>query len=110
MKKLLLVLMALVICHVAWGTPAAAEDRPVVFTHAVIIDGGGNAPLENGTLIVRGSKIEAVGPGSDIPSPPGLWSSTPGAGRCCRDWPICTSISSAAGTASPWTCWATVVT
>ncbi|MGE5740658.1 MAG: amidohydrolase family protein [Candidatus Aminicenantes bacterium RBG_16_66_30] len=71
MKKLLPVLTALAICFSAWAMPSTAEDRPVVFTHAVIIDGSGNAPLEDGTLIVRGSKIEAVGRGSEIPVPAG---------------------------------------
>ncbi len=71
MKKTLLVLTVLVISLAAWGTPAAADDRPIAFVHAVIIDGSGNAPLEDGTLVVRGSKIEAVGPGSGISVPAG---------------------------------------
>ena len=55
MKMLLMVLAALAICLIAGATSPAADDRPIAFTHAVIIDGSGNAPLEDGTLVVRGS-------------------------------------------------------
>jgi len=71
MRKLLLIPTALMISLIAKGTPPVVDDRPVAFTHAVIIDGSGNAPLEDGTLVVRGSKIEALGRGSGIAVPPG---------------------------------------
>jgi imidazolonepropionase-like amidohydrolase len=43
--------------------------KPLAFTHAVIIDGVGGPPIEDGTLIVRGDKIEAVGPVGDVQIP-----------------------------------------
>jgi imidazolonepropionase-like amidohydrolase len=45
------------------------DQRPVAFTRAVIIDGNGGAPIENGTLVVRGEKIEAVGPAESVQVP-----------------------------------------
>ena len=45
------------------------SQRPLAFTHAVIIDGNGGAPIENGVLVVRGEKIEAVGPTANVQIP-----------------------------------------
>jgi imidazolonepropionase-like amidohydrolase len=47
----------------------SSVQRPVAFTHAVIIDGTGEAPIENGVLVVRGDKIEMVGPSAEIQIP-----------------------------------------
>lgn len=69
MKKILIVAAALSSWLIVSGSTAPAEERPIVFVHAVIIDGNGGVPLENGTVVVRGKKIEAVGPASDIPLP-----------------------------------------
>jgi len=44
-------------------------QRPVAFTHAVIIDGNGGAPIENGVLVVRGERIEGVGPAASVQIP-----------------------------------------
>ena len=53
------------------ATALQAQVRPVAFTHAVIIDGNGGAPIENGVLVVRGEKIEAVGDASSVTIPAG---------------------------------------
>ena len=49
---------------------AAQEHKPLVLTHAVIIDGNGGTPIEDGTIVIKGDKILAVGASSsvDIPS------------------------------------------
>jgi imidazolonepropionase-like amidohydrolase len=45
------------------------DQRPIALTHAVIIDGSSGVPIESGTVIVRGEKIEAVGPAANVPIP-----------------------------------------
>lgn len=66
------VLLVECLCIAASPTSAANEGQQLlVFTHVVIIDGKGGAPVEGGTLIVRGSRIEAVGSMEDVAIPPG---------------------------------------
>jgi imidazolonepropionase-like amidohydrolase len=43
----------------------------MAITRAAILDGNGGAPIEDGTIIIRGSKIEAVGPSRTVSVPPG---------------------------------------
>ncbi len=40
----------------------AAQEKPIAIVHARIIDGIGGPPTEDGTVILRGSKIEYAGP------------------------------------------------
>lgn len=40
----------------------AAQEKPIAIVHARIIDGVGGTPTEDGTVILRGSKIEYAGP------------------------------------------------
>ncbi len=40
----------------------AEPQRPITFIHAAILDGNGGPPIENGVVVVRGERIEAVGP------------------------------------------------
>src|SRR6266478_8305548 len=40
----------------------AAQEKPIAIVHARIIDGAGGPPAEDGTVILRGSKIEYAGP------------------------------------------------
>jgi hypothetical protein len=47
--------------------PAFAEDFPVAFTHATIETAGKAGRIENGTLILRGGKVEAVGDNVRVP-------------------------------------------
>ena len=46
----------------AAGTLAAQESKPLAITHAVLIDGHGQAPIENATILIRNGKVEAAGP------------------------------------------------
>lgn len=50
--------------------PAPAQEA-FVLTHAVVIDGNGGAPLEDGAVVVRGERIEGVGPAGSVAAPPG---------------------------------------
>jgi len=43
---------------------AQADDRPIAIVHGRIIDGLGGAPIEDGTVILRGRTIEYAGPAS----------------------------------------------
>ncbi len=70
MKKRSIVLPVLVLGFLAGAALSGQARRPLAFTHAVIIDGNGDAPISNGTLVVRGDKIEAVGRAEDIEVPP----------------------------------------
>lgn len=54
----------------AWAAPATAQERAQAFTGATIYTIAG-APIEDGTLVVRGGRIEAVGPRSDVSVPAG---------------------------------------
>jgi hypothetical protein len=51
----------------ALTTPVRAQDTAIAFTNAVIETAGIVGRIENGTLILRGGKIEAVGTGIKIP-------------------------------------------
>jgi imidazolonepropionase-like amidohydrolase len=71
----------------AWSVESAAQDRaqlsqatrefvkidaPVVaLTHARLIDGTGSAPRSDMSIIIRGDRIEAVGPSASLTIPAG---------------------------------------
>ena len=63
MKTYIFALMSALLLTV---TPVVAEDT-VAIINAHIIDGNGGTPIQNGIVIVRGEKIEAVGPSVQIP-------------------------------------------
>jgi imidazolonepropionase-like amidohydrolase len=51
---------------------ALGQTAPaLVLTHAVVIDGNGGAPIEDGAVVIRGERIEAVGPRGGVTVPPG---------------------------------------
>jgi imidazolonepropionase-like amidohydrolase len=56
---------------VASAQMAAAAGRARAFTHAVILDGRGGPPVESGTVVVRGDRIEAAGPSGAVVIPAG---------------------------------------
>ncbi len=45
--------------------------RPTAITGATIIDGTGREPIADGVVVVRGKRIEAVGPAASTPVPDG---------------------------------------
>src|SRR5712692_2454215 len=47
----------------------AAQEKPIAIIHTRIIDGVGGAPTEDGTVILRGSKIEYAGPSATAAIP-----------------------------------------
>jgi imidazolonepropionase-like amidohydrolase len=64
---------AILVCLIssALSTHIALADT-VVLTDVRIIDGTGAAPVNNGTVIITDGRIEAIGPTSQIPLPPGV--------------------------------------
>ncbi len=46
-------------------------DKPVAIIGATIIDGNGGKPIENGSVIITGNKIEAVGKADEVGVPKG---------------------------------------
>ncbi len=55
-------LLALGIVVVGSFQGLAAQEKPIAIVHARIIDGVGGPPAEDGTVILRGNKIEYAGP------------------------------------------------
>src|SRR6267378_1030171 len=47
----------------------ATDDKPIAIVHARLIDGMGGPPLENATVIVRGTTVEYAGPGGGATAP-----------------------------------------
>ena len=62
------VLLGLLVLHLS-STLLAQGPPPLAITHAVIIDGNGQTPIEDGTLVIRGGKIETVGLSSTLRVP-----------------------------------------
>jgi imidazolonepropionase-like amidohydrolase len=46
-----------------------AEDKPIAIIHGRLINGLGDQPIENGTVILRGQTIEYAGPASGVAIP-----------------------------------------
>ncbi len=66
-ERSILILIWVFLKQNALGQTAPA----LVLTHAVVIDGAGGAPIEDGVVVIRGERIEAVGPRSGVTAPPG---------------------------------------
>jgi len=47
---------------------AATQDKVVAIVNTVIIDGNGKSPIEDGSIIIRGDKISAIGSNITIPA------------------------------------------
>ncbi len=55
---------------VACSTPKSSDNRSfLAFTGAIIIDGSGGQPIENGVLLIANGRVAAVGPKTDIKIP-----------------------------------------
>jgi imidazolonepropionase-like amidohydrolase len=66
LRGLLVILLFFASC-----AEAPQESGAIAITHAVIIDGNGGPPVENGTIVIKGGKILAVGDSADVAVPPG---------------------------------------
>jgi hypothetical protein len=50
---------------------ARVAGRVTAFVRAVVLDGRGGTPIESGTVVVEGDRIEAVGPSDSVELPAG---------------------------------------
>ncbi len=53
----------------ACGCTTGGDAPAKAFVGATIIDGSGATPIENGVLLVRAGRIEAVGPAASVTVP-----------------------------------------
>jgi len=53
------------------GAPPAPQGVTLAIVGATLIDGTGRPPLEDGTILIEGERIVAVGPGKDLAVPRG---------------------------------------
>lgn len=49
--------------------PAGGEGKPLALIHGLLIDGTGGRPIEDAAVVIRGGRIAAAGPGSEIEIP-----------------------------------------
>ncbi len=61
----------LALLYIGLGAVGAQAQTPIVIRNAVIIDGSGGSPIENGSVVIRGRTIEAVGAAANVVPPPG---------------------------------------
>src|SRR4051794_84999 len=61
-------LLTLSVCSLA---TVRAEQDAVVLTGATVVDGSGGAPIVDAVLVLRGDRIEAVGPAASVRVPKG---------------------------------------
>jgi imidazolonepropionase-like amidohydrolase len=65
------VLAASVVALALAALRASAAEPVTVLKGARVIDGTGRAPVEDGVIVVRGARIEAVGPAARVKAPKG---------------------------------------
>jgi len=46
----------------------AAPEQAIAIVHGAIIDGRGGAPIRDGTILIRGRKIDSVGSALKVPA------------------------------------------
>jgi len=63
--------LALVLCQACAVQQNISTEKVTAYTNTNIIDGTGNEPIENGTLIVKDGKIFSVGASKEITIPKG---------------------------------------
>jgi imidazolonepropionase-like amidohydrolase len=70
---LLLLVLVLAGATAAWAQPGAADRaaRPIVLVPEAVWDGIADAPRHGWVVVVRGARIEAVGPGATLAAPAG---------------------------------------
>jgi imidazolonepropionase-like amidohydrolase len=68
---LLLLILSAAGCAVAGDQDGGRGERTIAFVGARLIDGTGAAPVEDAVLLVRGSRVAAVGPRSQVSIPDG---------------------------------------
>jgi imidazolonepropionase-like amidohydrolase len=56
-------------CLVSLAAHAGAPPGPVAYVGATLIDGTGRPPLADATVVVRGERIEDVGPAGQVALP-----------------------------------------
>jgi imidazolonepropionase-like amidohydrolase len=62
-----LALIATLLTASSYQSQSIAHERVVAIINAVIIDGNGKSPIENGTIVIRDEKIESIGRNLTIP-------------------------------------------
>lgn len=60
-------LVSLLTLSIGISAPAQSEENVTAIVNAVVIDGTGNPPIENATIIIRGEIIESLGNDLKIP-------------------------------------------
>jgi imidazolonepropionase-like amidohydrolase len=73
MKRSLVPLLAMLALHCATSQPARRTDRSadLVIRNVTVIPRADTAPIANATVLIRGDRIAAVGPASEVPIPTG---------------------------------------
>ncbi|HEU4402636.1 MAG TPA: amidohydrolase family protein [Candidatus Polarisedimenticolia bacterium] len=64
-----LIAVALLLDGFCSGAAAAADAQPIAIVHGTVVGGTGDPPLDDGTVLLRGGLIEAVGPSGAIVVP-----------------------------------------
>jgi len=68
--SLLLAALLAVALSVSAASLLAADDKPIAIVHGTLLDGLGGPPVDDATVVVRGTKIEYAGPsrGASVPA------------------------------------------
>ncbi|HVR71997.1 MAG TPA: amidohydrolase family protein [Vicinamibacteria bacterium] len=60
---------SLLACGAALAAEAPPSSRPLAIVQGTVLDGLGGPPLPDGVVLIRGGRIEAVGPASSVAVP-----------------------------------------
>ena len=53
------------------GVSTTADAQTTALRNARVIDGRGDAPIDNATIVIRDGRIVTIGPSAGIPAPSG---------------------------------------